>query len=118
MKSPSEILIRFKYQCLIESLWSFCYKRIRDRIWIERCDAIAEIEKIRGLKKGDKKKRKDRREEIDEKGGEKKKLKIGKQKNNKQKEKKIEKIISLVTLDKMTKDITVTGKAITKNWID
>jgi hypothetical protein len=65
------------------------------------------------LKKGDKEKRKERKEGIDDKGGEKKKKKLEKTVNNKQNEKKIEKRISLVTLDQ---EVTESGKAITKKW--
>ncbi|PKC01194.1 hypothetical protein RhiirA5_398930 [Rhizophagus irregularis] len=45
---------------------------------VNRCEEIAEIEKIKGLKKGDKEKRKERKEGIDDKGGEKKKKKLEK----------------------------------------
>ncbi|CAB5296348.1 unnamed protein product [Rhizophagus irregularis] len=108
-----DINIRF-----MENLKASEILRRCNRVWelLRECEEIAEIEKIKGLKKGDKEKRKERKEGIDDKGGEKKKKKLEKTVNNKQNEKKIEKRISLVTLDQIIKEVIESGKAITKKW--
>ncbi|PKC53240.1 hypothetical protein RhiirA1_479712 [Rhizophagus irregularis] len=55
-----EISKKKEYKNLIEHLWSFCYDKdkYRKRIWVKRCDDVAEIEKDRGLDCKDKRKRK------------------------------------------------------------
>ncbi|RGB41190.1 hypothetical protein C1646_752452 [Rhizophagus diaphanus] len=47
-----------EYKNVIEHLWSFCYDKYRTRIWVKRCDEVAEIEKDRGIDLKDKRKRK------------------------------------------------------------
>ncbi|PKC04192.1 hypothetical protein RhiirA5_422608 [Rhizophagus irregularis] len=44
-----EISKKKEYKNVIEHLWSFCYDKYRTRIWVKRCDEVAEIEKDRGI---------------------------------------------------------------------
>ncbi|PKY55292.1 hypothetical protein RhiirA4_474637 [Rhizophagus irregularis] len=41
----NKISKRKDYKSVIEDLWCFCYEKIRSRIWIKRCEIVAEIEK-------------------------------------------------------------------------
>ncbi|CAB4435846.1 unnamed protein product [Rhizophagus irregularis] len=54
---------RKDYKLIVENLWCYCYEQIRSKIWVNRCEFVAEIEKDRGLAKKDLKKRK---EKVDE----------------------------------------------------
>ncbi|PKY32131.1 hypothetical protein RhiirB3_450104 [Rhizophagus irregularis] len=42
-----EISKKKVYKNVIEHLWGFCYDKYRTRIWVKRCDEVAEIEKDR-----------------------------------------------------------------------
>ncbi|PKB98794.1 hypothetical protein RhiirA5_430797 [Rhizophagus irregularis] len=56
MITPSNILIIGKRQ-MLEEIWESCYLNIRSGIWIQRCEKINEIEKGKGVTKGDKKRK-------------------------------------------------------------
>lgn len=45
---------------IVKKLWNFIYEEIKKRIWIKRCEDIAEIEKKEGIEKKTLKKRKTR----------------------------------------------------------
>jgi hypothetical protein len=51
---------------LIKKFWRFCYDKYRTRIWISRCDEVAEIENEKGIDNKDKRKRKRRKEDNDD----------------------------------------------------
>ncbi|GET62322.1 hypothetical protein GLOIN_2v1771494 [Rhizophagus irregularis DAOM 181602=DAOM 197198] len=47
-----------KFKEVVKKLWNFIYEEIKRRIWIKRCEDIAELEKKEGLEKMILKKRK------------------------------------------------------------
>ncbi|UZO08571.1 uncharacterized protein OCT59_028825 [Rhizophagus irregularis] len=72
---------------IVKKLWNFIYEEIKRRIWIKRCDEIAEIEKKEDLAKMTLKKRKnkDNLEGENTSGG-----KVGIENNGKNKKQKTE----------------------------
>ncbi|PKY28328.1 hypothetical protein RhiirB3_444434 [Rhizophagus irregularis] len=56
-----------EYNQVIANIWEFCCEKVITRIWIKRCEIVAEIDKERGVNKKDLKKRKQMdRDERDE----------------------------------------------------
>ncbi|CAG8630203.1 3248_t:CDS:2 [Rhizophagus irregularis] len=47
----------FYQRQMLEEIWESCYLNIRSGIWIQRCEKINEIEKGKGVTKGDKKRK-------------------------------------------------------------
>uniref|UniRef100_U9SZZ1 Uncharacterized protein n=1 Tax=Rhizophagus irregularis (strain DAOM 181602 / DAOM 197198 / MUCL 43194) TaxID=747089 RepID=U9SZZ1_RHIID len=43
----------------LKNLWNFCYDKVRSKVWLKRCEFVAELEKERGLEKRDLRKRKE-----------------------------------------------------------
>ncbi|PKY23268.1 hypothetical protein RhiirB3_437422 [Rhizophagus irregularis] len=99
---------------VVKKLWNFIYEEIKRRIWIKRCEDIAELEKKEGLEKMILKKRKIKEISEERTNVNKCNNKIKKQKR----EKNNNKIISLVTLDKMKGEVTevTDGNNINNRW--
>ncbi|PKC66955.1 hypothetical protein RhiirA1_394086 [Rhizophagus irregularis] len=103
---------------VVKKLWDFIYEEIKRRIWIKRCEDIAELEKKEGLEKMILKKRKIKEISEERTNVNKCNNKIKKQKREKnleKLEKNNNKIISLVTLDKMKGEVT-DGNNINNRW--
>lgn len=89
-----------EYKQVIANIWEFCCEKVITRIWIKRCEIVAEIEKERGVNKKDLKKRKQMdRDERDE-NKEVKNNKNRKANDNDKNQKNLEKKIKLVTKNK------------------
>ncbi|PKY54240.1 hypothetical protein RhiirA4_472924 [Rhizophagus irregularis] len=84
------------------------------RIWISRCDEVAEIENEKGIDNKDKRKRKRRKEDNDDRDDAKKVRKNEKINKNSLNENR-EKLIKLVTRDNLLGDVT-SGRSIKNNW--
>ncbi|PKY40686.1 hypothetical protein RhiirA4_454117 [Rhizophagus irregularis] len=82
------------------------------RIWIRRCDEVAEIEKDKGIDNKDKRKRKKRKDDDDDRDGNKKSRKNEKTNKNSLNEKNTEKLIKLVTRD----SLLGVDRSIKNNW--
>jgi hypothetical protein len=39
---------------LIYELWAFCYKCLKEEIWVKRCEQVIELETLKEIKKKDK----------------------------------------------------------------
>jgi hypothetical protein len=42
---------------LIYELWAFCYKCLKEEIWVKRCKQVIELETSKGIKRKDKRKK-------------------------------------------------------------
>ncbi|PKC60071.1 hypothetical protein RhiirA1_399475 [Rhizophagus irregularis] len=107
----NEISKKKEYKKLIES---FCYNKYQTRIWVKRCDDVADIEKNRGIDSKGKRKRKNIIEEGDSVDN-KKLRKIQKTKENSLNEKNTENLVKLVTRDSLLDDV-INGRSFKNTW--
>ncbi|RGB27010.1 hypothetical protein C1646_820040 [Rhizophagus diaphanus] len=84
----------------------FCYGKYRERIWIKRCDEVAEIEKERGINSKNKRKKKKRNEDDVDRDVNRKSRKIEKTNENSLNinEKNTENSVKLATRDSLLGD--------------